>query len=287
MTVSPRSLTRNAFADDVVKGLSSDHPSLSSKWFYDERGNKLFQDIMRSEEYYLTAAEEEIYRTCGRELLKHLEGRPFDIIELGAGDGTKTQHLIERFLAEKARFAYRPIDLNGSALHELRELINYRWPKLDFEPIQADYFEALDLLGNSSGGRQRLLLFPGANIGNYTPGEAVKTLRKLQSFLSPGDLLLTGFDLKKDPAVIYAAYNDTRGATAAFNLNLLHRINRELNGNFILDCWRHWETYDPASGAAKSYLVPIRPQTVRIGAADRNLYFPRLATGRGRDQPKI
>ena len=273
MTTSPTSPTRHTFIEDVVTGLSAERRRLSSKYFYDDRGSKLFQAIMQTGEYYLTESEEEIYRSCGKELLTYLGGKPFDLIELGAGDGSKTQHLIEQFLAAKARFAYRPIDLNGSALQELSNLINYRWPKLDFEPIQADYFEALDRLGNSSGRRQRLLLFPGANIGNYKPGEAVSILNRIQNFLSPGDLVLTGFDLKKDPAVILAAYNDPAGRTAAFNLNLLARINRELDGNFVLDCWRHWETYDPVSGAARSFLIPIEPQTVRIGAANKNFVF--------------
>ncbi|PPK85396.1 dimethylhistidine N-methyltransferase [Neolewinella xylanilytica] len=273
MTVSHTSPTLSTFADDVVQHLSGERPRLNSKWFYDEQGNTLFQSIMQTQEYYLTDAEKEIYGSCGKDLLRYLDRQPFDLIELGAGDGTKTQHLIERLLAEKARFAYRPIDLNGSALEELSELINFRWPKLDFEPIQADYFEALNRLGNSSGGRRRLLLFPGANIGNYTPGEAVDMLKRLRQFLAPGDMLLTGFDLKKDPAVILAAYNDAAGYTAAFNLNLLTRINRELKADFVLDCWRHWETYDPVTGAAKSYLIPIEPQTVHIGAAGRSFNF--------------
>lgn len=273
MTVSPQPLTRHAFLESVVQGLSAEQPYLSSKWFYDARGNKLFQKIMGSEEYYLTDAEKEIYQNCGKDLLEYLKGEPFDMIELGAGDGSKTQYLIERFLAAKARFAYRPIDLNASALQELEELINFRWPNLDLKPIQADYFEALNRLGNSSGGRRRLLLFPGANIGNYPAAEAVDILRKLRDFLQPGDLLLTGFDLKKDPAVILAAYNDAGGHTANFNLNLLERINRELNGNFVLDCWKHWECYDPSSGAAISHLVPIEAQTVRIGDAKKDFTF--------------
>ena len=273
MTVSPTSNPIQAFASDVIAGLSRPQPRISSKWFYDQRGNALFRDIMQSEEYYLTNAEEEIFRACPAELLTYLEGRPFDLIELGAGDGSKTQHLIEGFLAGRARFAYRPIDINGSALEELQDLINFRWPNLDFRAIQGDYFEALDRLGNSSAGRTRLLLFPGANIGNYTPGDAVSVLRRLRGFLSPGDLLLTGFDLKKDPAIIQAAYNDAAGHTARFNLNLLERINRELKADFRLDCWRHWQTYNPVTGAAQSFIVPIEPQSVTIGTAKRTFDF--------------
>ncbi|THH39718.1 L-histidine N(alpha)-methyltransferase [Neolewinella litorea] len=267
------STTLSPFARDVLSGLSQSNPQLNSKWFYDERGNVLFQQIMQCPEYYLTDAEAEIYRNSASELLEEIQGATFDMIELGAGDGSKTQLLIERFLAAGARFAYRPIDLNAAALSEVREIIGLRWPALEFQAIQGDYFEALDRLGRSSGSRRRLVLFPGANIGNFSPGEATAILQRIRGFLAPGDLLLTGFDLKKDPAVILAAYNDPAGHTAAFNLNLLHRINRELGGNFQPDNWRHWETYDPASGAARSYLLPTKKQEVTITALEQTFTF--------------
>ncbi|MEM9525518.1 MAG: L-histidine N(alpha)-methyltransferase, partial [Bacteroidota bacterium] len=136
-----------------------------------------------------------------------------------------------------------------------------------------DYFSALGRLGKGDKDRLRLVLFPGANIGNFTTKEARNFLEHLRTFLRPGDLLLTGFDLKKDPAIILAAYNDPAGHTAAFNLNLLHRINRELGANFDLDGWRHWETYDPATGAARSYLVAQGQQVVRIANLDRTIAF--------------
>ena len=272
MTFTPTSHV-SAFAQDVLDGLNRTERQLSSKWFYDERGTELFRQIMRCPEYYLTEAEARIYRHCVPQLVEALDGRPFDLIELGAGDGTKTQILLEQFLRVGLKFSYRPIDLSGSALAELGNLIKLRWPSLDFDPIQADYFEALDRLGSATGGRQRLILFPGANIGNFSPAEAVALLERLRSFLSPDDLLLTGFDLKKDPGMILAAYNDTAGNTAAFNLNLLMRINRELGGNFELDCWRHWETYDPVVGVARSFLLPIEPQTVHLQALKRHFQF--------------
>ncbi len=278
MTSSPRSTTslptdRDLFARDVLEGLAKDQPELASKWFYDARGTELFRQIMKSPDYYLTNAEADIFRNCAVPLLQTIGPATFDLIELGAGDGSKTQLLIERFLAAGAHFSYRPVDLSATALAEVRDLIKLRWPKLDFEPLHADYFEALDRLGRSSGGRRRLILFPGANIGNFAPGEAVGMLRHIGSFLGSGDLLLTGFDLKKDPARILSAYNDAAGLTAEFNLNLLRRINRELQGDFDLSCWRHWETYDPAIGAARSFLVPVEPQRVRIKAVDRTFHF--------------
>ncbi|CAH0999256.1 Histidine N-alpha-methyltransferase [Neolewinella maritima] len=272
MTISPTSQL-NAFAQDVLDGLSRPVRQLSSKWFYDEQGTRLFKDIMRCPEYYLTEAESRIYRQCVPNLLDALNAPAFDLIELGAGDGTKTQILIEQFLTAGVQFSYRPIDLSETALSELGTLIKLRWPTLDFNPIQADYFEALDRLGAATGGRPRLVLFPGANIGNFSPSEAVGTLKRLRSFLNPGDLLFTGFDLKKDPGVVLAAYNDVGGITAAFNLNLLARINRELEGDFALDCWRHWETYDPASGAARSFLLPVESQQVHLRALNRKFSF--------------
>ncbi|MBB4079351.1 dimethylhistidine N-methyltransferase [Lewinella aquimaris] len=272
MTVSQTS-TLSAFAQDVLDGLSQEKRRLSSKWFYDSRGSELFKQIMSCPEYYLTEAEAEIYRHSAASLYEATEGQPFDLIELGAGDGTKTQLLIERFLAAGAQFTYRPIDLSASALSDLGKLIKLRWPRLEFNPIQADYFEALDRLGSSTGSRLRVVLFPGANIGNFSPTEAIGMLRNVRNFLRPGDLLFTGFDLKKDPAVVLAAYNDPAGYTAAFNLNLLSRINRELGGDFKLDCWRHWETYDPVTGAARSFLLPIEPQTIVLSEVQRSFQF--------------
>ncbi|MDN3635195.1 L-histidine N(alpha)-methyltransferase [Neolewinella lacunae] len=265
--------TLSPFAAEVIEGLSEQPKRLSSKWFYDERGDALFQAIMAMPEYYLTDCEREIFQRSGPALLSIIAGRPFDLIELGAGDGSKTQHLIEQFLAAGARFVYRPIDISANAIDLLGDLIHHRWPLLPFEPIQADYFTALNRLGQSKTDHLRLVLFPGANIGNFNRAEAEKFLRHLRSFLRPGDLLLTGFDLKKDPATILAAYNDPAGHTAAFNLNLLARINRELGADFQLSAWKHWETYDPAGGAARSFLVADGPQTVHLPDLDHSITF--------------
>lgn len=274
MTRRPNTTTAlSPFATDVSKGLDQNPPRISSKWFYDERGNELFHDIMRAPEYYLTNAETEIYRNCGPDLARAVGKGAFDLIELGAGDGSKTRLLIEFFLSRGLKFTYRPVDLNAAAIDELRDLVSLNWPTLPFEPVQSDYFEALSRLGASLDGQRRLVLFPGANIGNYPPESAIQVLKSILEFLTPTDLLMTGFDLKKDPATILAAYNDAGGCTAAFNLNLLTRMNRELGANFDLERWRHWESYDPSSGAARSYLVCDREQKVRIRAIDRTYTF--------------
>lgn len=262
-----------AFSLDVRRGLSSHPRSLPSKWFYDARGNELFQAIMASPEYYLTDCEDEIFRTAGPTLLAALGDRPFDLVELGAGDGSKTQRLIGQFLAAKAAFTYRPIDISAHALELLGKLITSRWPRLPFAPERGDYFEALGRLDRGPTGGPRLVLFPGGNIGNFTPEEAVSFLGRLRGLLRPGDWLLTGFDLKKDPAVVQAAYDDAGGHTAAFNLNLLARINRELGADFELGNWRHWETYNPVTGSAHSFLVARNACAVTIADHDETYAF--------------
>lgn len=261
------------FAEEVRTGLSKSPKTLSSKWFYDTKGDALFRDIMAMPEYYLTDCEREIFQQAGPALLEALNHQPFELIELGAGDGSKTQFLIEQFLAAGVPFTYRPIDISANAIAILGELINRRWPRLPFSPVRGDYFDALSRLGKHAEGQPRLVLFPGGNIGNFMPDEAVVFLKRLQQFLRPGDLLLTGFDLKKDPAIILAAYNDAAGHTAAFNLNLLTRINRELGADFNLDNWQHWETYDPASGAARSYLVTKAAEEVTIADFEESFFF--------------
>ena len=265
--------TLSPFAAEVLAGLSERPRELSSKWFYDEAGDRLFQAIMAMPEYYLTDAEREIYQRAAPDLLRELAGRPFDLIELGAGDGSKTRYLIDAFIEANARFIYRPIDISAHAIEILGARVKMQWPNLPYEPLNDDYFTALDRLGNSSGGRCRLVLFPGANIGNFKPEEACKFLRHLRSFLAPGDLLLTGFDLKKNPDVVLNAYNDAAGRTADFNLNLLRRINRELAGDFNLLQWRHWETYNPQSGSTESFLVSRVAQRVTIGALKKTFSF--------------
>ncbi|MEM6397655.1 MAG: L-histidine N(alpha)-methyltransferase [Bacteroidota bacterium] len=265
--------TLSPFAQDVLDGLSGSPRHLSSKWFYDERGDELFQAIMASPEYYLTDAELSIFQTCAGGLHPHVGQSPIDLIELGAGDGTKTKHLIDGLREAGTDLRYLPIDISAHALEGLGQSAAEWWPDQPFIPLEGEYFHALQSLPENSEDRKRLLLFPGANIGNFRPDEARRFLRELRMFLRRGDFLLIGFDLKKDPAQILAAYNDPGGHTATFNLNLLVRINRELGGNFNIDNWKHWETYDPGTGAARSQLVATCDQTVYLEQLDRHFSF--------------
>ncbi len=264
----------SAFAREVLEGLR-DHPrKLSSKWFYDVQGDELFQQIMAAPEYYLTDCERSIFQNRAADFLEVTTGQPFDLIELGAGDGTKTQYLLEHFIEAGADFRYLPIDISAHALDMISTLVNRRWPALDFHPVEGDYFHALNNLPPTRGAkRMKVVLFPGGNIGNFTPETAVAFLTKLNLRLSDGDLLITGFDLKRDPAAILAAYNDAGGVTAQFNLNLLVRINRELGGNFDVSAWKHWPTYNPITGATRSFIVATRDQEVWIEALETTFTF--------------
>ena len=261
-----------AFAQDVLLGLSGKPKKLSSKYFYDEAGDKLFQKIMGMPEYYLTNAEYEIFSNNKQEILDLFGEQHFDLFELGAGDGTKTKVLLHHFLNQKADFTYCPIDISSNVLMHLEHDLKENLPTLDVKGIQGDYFEVLGQMSARHGAR-KVVLFLGANIGNLNPEEALRFLRKLRISLAEGDLLMIGFDLKKDPSVILDAYNDPAGITAAFNLNLLHRINNELGANFDVNSFKHWETYNPLTGATKSYIVSTKNQKVEIKAINHTFSF--------------
>ena len=228
---------------------------------------------MHLPEYYLTRSEYEILEKSKVDLLQ-LFGRkePFELIELGAGDGLKTKILLRHLLAQKASFSYVPIDISTDALDSLTTDLQHEFAGLLIEPQHDDYFNALERLSTNSN-RRKVVLFLGSNIGNFAPAEAIDFYQQITNRLSPGDLVLTGFDLQKDPTIIQAAYNDKEGVTKAFNLNLLRRINRELDADFNLNNFDHYESYNPENGEARSYLVSKRKQMVWIRALGMKVHF--------------
>ncbi len=260
------------FAKDVLTGLSQSPKVLPSKYFYDAKGDKLFQQIMDMPEYYLTNSEFEVLETQKSRILDLIGSESFDLIELGAGDGTKTKILIDYFLHQKTNFCYAPIDISGNVLDQLKQDLHQRWPQLCCEPVQGDYFDALENLSQSTD-IKKVILFLGANIGNLQLEEAEDFLSHVGEYMQKEDIILIGFDLKKDPKVILDAYNDPKGITAAFNLNLLHRINRELQADFKVNQFKHWETYNPVTGATRSFIVSTCEQTVHIEALDTYFHF--------------
>jgi dimethylhistidine N-methyltransferase len=262
------------FAKEIEKGLSSNPKVLSSKYFYDEEGDKLFQTIMGLGEYYLTRAEFQIFDEQKEAILKSFLGsdKSFSLIELGAGDGTKTKVLLQHFIAQEINFNYFPIDISNNVLKVLSNDLSKSLPELKVNPIQGDYFEALAKL-NQKHNHKEIVLFLGSNIGNFSTSDTELFLTKLASNLRTGDMLLIGFDLMKDPNVILNAYNDQLGVTKAFNLNLLKRINKELGANFDINAFNHFPTYNPITGETKSHLISTKNQKVVIEALDKTVYF--------------
>ena len=267
-------LFETAFEADVFKGLTDFPKHLSSKYFYDEKGDKLFQDIMQMPEYYLTDSEFDILSRYKVEIGKLFTSgnKKFKLIELGAGDGKKTKILLKHFSENAFEFKYQPIDISQNVLDGLEKSLGEELPKVNVDPQQGTYFEALERI-NAENGTKKIILFLGSNIGNLLHPQAVTFLKSIQELMQDDDLLFVGFDMKKNPQTILNAYNDATGITAAFNKNVLARINRELGGNFDLEKFLHWEVYDPETGTAKSYLVAKEAQNVIVDKLDLKVNF--------------
>ncbi|WP_375434067.1 L-histidine N(alpha)-methyltransferase [uncultured Hymenobacter sp.] len=259
----------------VAEGLRRPQKTLSSMYFYDDEGSRLFQQIMALPEYYPTRTEFQLFTRHQSALATALRPtatqEPFFLLELGAGDGLKTKILLRHLLETNATFTYVPVDISEAALEGLAASLGEELPELRVEPIVADYSEALRLMAARPG--RKVVLFLGSNIGNFLPPDRLTFLRNLAAPLSPNDRLLIGFDLQKNPRTIRAAYDDAQGVTAAFNLNLLARLNRELGADFDLAHWQHYTDYDPLAGAVRSYLVSTRTQAVHISALNQSFQF--------------
>lgn len=262
------------FKKEVLDGLMSYPKSLPSKYFYDKKGDALFQQIMAMPSYYLTDCEFEILETHTEAIAKHLfnSNPSYDLIELGAGDGKKTKILLQYLVANKQDFVYKPIDISKNAIDSLAIDLENFLPDLNVEGEVGMYFDVLEKLKESSN-RNKAILVLGSNIGNLEHEVAISFLSKIADTMTQGDRLFMGFDQKKHPQVILDAYNDATGITAAFNKNILERINRELGATFNLDKFKHWETYNPETGTAKSFLVATEPMHVHIGALDKEIAF--------------
>ena len=253
------------FYTDVITGLRSTPKRLSSKYFYDAVGDRLFQELMACPEYYPTNCELEIFSTQTAAIVKAIsnEADAFDLVELGAGDATKSSYLLRELLETQADFAYLPIDISSNTIAYLTDTLPVLIPGLNIVGLNGDYFNMLKRAVEISD-RRKVVMFLGSNIGNVSVDDAVDFCREMRSCLNPGDMVLIGIDLKKNPATILAAYNDKEGITQKFNLNLLERINRELKGDFDISKFEHYPVYDPETGACKSYLVSTEDQLVTI-----------------------
>lgn len=259
------------FERDIYKGLTRYPKSLPSKYIYDSVGDRLFQQIMDLPEYYLTRCEWEVLDLNKGKITAYLDpDSQWDIVELGAGDGKKTRILLENFLDRGIQLTYRPIDISQNALELVRSKMKEHLPELTVVPLHGTYFDTLKDIGNLNR-RKKLILFLGSNIGNLLHPQAVDFLQQLCESMNKGDILLVGFDLKKDPAVVHSAYSDREGVTERFNKNLLQRINRELGGDFDPTAFVHWQSYDPETGTCKSFLIARSAQRVRIPKLGLNI----------------
>jgi len=256
-----------SFLEETIAGLSQPRPTLPCKFFYDERGAELFQRICELPEYYITRTELTILRLHAAEIASML-GSHIELIGLGTGAGTKTRILLEE-LHEPA--VYVPIDISKEQLQKSTARFRQTFPRLEILPVCADYLERFELPLPRRPSSRSVVYFPGSTIGNFEPAAAIEFLRRLIDLSGDGGGLLIGVDLQKDRHVIEAAYNDSAGVTAEFNLNLLARANRELGADFDLLGWTHRAIYNSSAGRVEIYLISQTDQSVHI--EDRQFHF--------------
>jgi L-histidine N-alpha-methyltransferase len=259
---------RPSFADDVRAGLSTFPKTLPPKYFYDELGSRLFEAICVLPEYYATRAEGEILAASAAEMIAAV-GVPISrMVELGSGDSAKTRFLFDAIFAAQGELSYLPVDVASSVLERTGADLLREYPGLSIAAYAADFWDALAALAVPSGraAGRTLVVFLGSTIGNMAPAEQRELLREVRRALSPGDAFLLGTDLRNPLELLIPAYDDAIGVTAAFNLNVLARINRELGGEFPLADFRHRARYDTDHHRIEMHLECLRTQSVAIGA---------------------
>jgi dimethylhistidine N-methyltransferase len=259
------------FARDVQRGLSATPKQLFPKYLYDELGSRLFEAICEVEEYYLTRAEREILANHADDIVRAIPDC-HTLIELGSGSAEKTRKVIDAFFRRQADLLFVPVDISASALEASSRALLVSYPALQIDAYAADYFQALDAL-KIAGPEPALLLFLGSNIGNFEPDDALHFLRAIRKVLRQGDALLLGADLKKEAAVLEAAYNDPLGVTRAFIVNELARINRELGANFDLWAFGLRSAYNESAGRVEVYLESLREQSINFRELEMTIEF--------------
>ena len=271
---APAAAESAEFLADVVAGLSASPKSLPSKYFYDERGSALFEAICDLPEYYLTRTETALLTDCVHDIAGYISDGAA-LIEFGSGASVKTRLLLE---AAPQLAAYIPVDISQDALEPAAEAIRARFPALEVAPLVGDFTQPIDLPA-AANGRPRTGFFPGSTIGNFPPEAAVDFLNAARRLLGQGAQFIVGIDLAKSADVLIPAYDDAQGVTAAFNLNLLERINRELEGAIDLTAFAHRAVWNPVESRIEMHLVSLKDQDVRIAGRQ-------LPDGGRRDHPQ-
>lgn len=257
------SVSRQVMLDDILSGLRQPQKQLPSKYFYDERGSRLFEEITRLEEYYPTRTETEI-------LEQHIEGIADCIganammIELGSGSSKKTRMLLDRL----SLHAYVPVDISENYLLKVVSQLRRDYPEISIIPVFADYTFPFEIPSMGGDCKRQVVFYPGSTIGNFRPAQAKHFLEMIASLTDDHSGMLVGVDLKKDTDVLEAAYNDARGITADFNKNILARINRELDADFDMDAFNHKAFYNEEEGRIEMHLVSTEKQHIRIDGQD-------------------
>jgi dimethylhistidine N-methyltransferase len=260
------------FALDVLTGFSSKPKFLASKYFYDTKGSELFKKITETKEYYPTRCEFEIFNEQKEQIVKALPSE-FSLIELGAGDGRKTRVLLEEMFEQKKDFEYLPIDISESAITEMTtKFVSDYTPQLKMHGVVGEYIEGLRWVKENRD-KPKVILFLGSNLGNFNETQAIVFLRTIWNSLEAGDVFIMGVDLKKDIDVMLDAYNDAGKVTSDFNLNVLTRINNELDADFDISQFQHFGTYNPKLGAMESYIISMVEQEVSIGYLKKKFVF--------------
>lgn len=261
---------------DVYRGLTSRPKTLSPWLFYDAEGSRLFEKITTLPEYYVTRTERKILAEYCDEIVQATGPGPLTIIELGAGTASKTGLLLRAACRRQGALTYHAIDVSASALDEAQRRIETELPQVTVETSIGDYTEGLGQI--DSGGERRLILYIGSSIGNFDPHDALSLLRDIRAQLAPGDAILLGVDLVKDRQVLLDAYDDAAGVTAAFNRNVLHRINRELGSNFNVQLFRHRSRWNEEHSRIEMHLESLITQFVYIPDLDIEVRLSRGET---------
>ena len=252
--------SRDDLLGDVLAGLSASPKRLPSKYFYDRRGSELFEEITRQPEYYLTRTELALIEDCAPRVAAAVGPRAH-VVEYGSGSGRKTRLLLE---ALEEPVAYTPVEISRSALVGSVQRLDEEFGPVQMLPVLGDFTQRIPLPEPGREARRVLVFFPGSTLGNLTDAESVRLLKAMRETMGDKGAALIGIDLQKSPALIEAAYNDAAGVTAAFTLNLLVRLNRELGADFDLDGFRHRAVYVPEAGRIETFIDSLRAQTVTV-----------------------
>jgi L-histidine Nalpha-methyltransferase len=267
----PADYLAEALRADVARGLRATPKELPPKWFYDERGSALFEEITRLPEYYPTRAERQILRARAGEIAATTGADT--LVELGAGSAEKTRLLIDALRTGRTLRRYVPVDVSETALRDAGQALAAEYPDLEVHAVVTDFEHHLDVVPSDVPGGRRLTAFLGGTIGNFEPAERHAFLAEVRDTLAPGDAFLLGTDLVKDPAVLVPAYDDAAGVTAEFNRNVLHVINRELKADFDVDAYAHVAIWDAANEWIEMRLRSERDQEVNVAALDLGVRF--------------